>query len=106
MKVVINACFGGFGLSDEACERLIALGMQGRIVPSPDSMFGSYYIENNSDPEFRCDPRLVRLVEEMGPAANGSFAKLKVVEIPDGVSWEIEDYDGSEHVAEKHSTWS
>jgi hypothetical protein len=28
-----------------------------------------------------------------------------VVEIPDGVEWEIAEYDGLEWVAEKHRTW-
>jgi len=31
---------------------------------------------------------------------------LKIVDIPDGVEWEIEEYDGMEWVAEKHRTWS
>ena len=53
----------------------------------------------------RDDPALVQVVEEMGPAANGNHAELKVVEIPDDVEWEIHEYDGSEHVAEKHRTW-
>jgi len=30
---------------------------------------------------------------------------LKVVEIPDDVEWRIHDYDGAEHVYEKHRTW-
>lgn len=56
-------------------------------------------------PEQRNDPRLVKIVEKLGEEANGRFAKLKVIEIPDGVEWEIEEYDGYEHVAEKHRTW-
>ena len=53
----------------------------------------------------RDDQELVRVVEELGSAANGPFAELTVVEIPDGVEWKIEEYDGNEHVAEKHRTW-
>ena len=34
-------------------------------------------------------------------AAQGS-----TVEIPDGVQWEIDEYDGGERVAECHRTWS
>ena len=54
----------------------------------------------------RDDPALVLMIEELGEKANGRFAKLKIVEIPDDVDWYIEEYDGSEHVAEKHRTWS
>lgn len=89
MKVVINTCFGGFRLSAEAMQRL------GR----PD---GDYWYYDHR----RSDPDLVRVVEEMGEAANGRFARLRVVEVPDDVEWEIDEYDGTEHVAEKHRTWS
>jgi len=56
-------------------------------------------------PENRADPKLIQVVEELGDKANGSCAKLEIVEIPDGVDWQIEEYDGNEHVAEKHRTW-
>jgi hypothetical protein len=41
----------------------------------------------------------------MGKQSWGAYSQLKVVEIPDGVEWEIAEYDGSEHIAEKHRTW-
>lgn len=43
--------------------------------------------------------------EALGEAADGGCASLKVVEIPDGTDYEIGEYDGMEHVAEKHRTW-
>jgi len=55
--------------------------------------------------ETRDHALLVRVVEELGDKASGRCADLKVVEIPDDVEWEIDEYDGSEHVAEKHRTW-
>jgi len=42
----------------------------------------------------------------MGQAAAGSYCTLKVVEIPDDVQWQIEEYDGHEWVAERHRTWA
>ena len=54
----------------------------------------------------RNDAALVQTVEEMGEAANGRHAYLKIVEIPDDVEWEIDEYDGLEWVAEVHRTWS
>ena len=53
----------------------------------------------------RNDLILVKLVEELGDDANGEYAKLKVVEIPDDIEYIIEEYDGCEHIAEKHRTW-
>jgi hypothetical protein len=53
----------------------------------------------------RTDPALIAVVEELGYEASGGFADLKVVEIPDDVTWQIEEYDGSEWVAEVHRTW-
>jgi hypothetical protein len=53
----------------------------------------------------RADPLLVEVVEMLGKEANGSHASLKVVEIPDGIEWTIQEYDGLEWVAEKHRTW-
>lgn len=53
----------------------------------------------------RDDPALVQAVQELGDAANGHYAELAVVDIPDDVEWTIEEYDGSEHIAEVHRTW-
>ena len=94
-KVVINACFGGFGLSDEAItmyrERTgIAAGERATYA----------------DELARDDYHLVYVVETLGEKANSSYAKLKVVEIPAEVDWEIAEYDGNEHIAEIHRTWS
>jgi hypothetical protein len=54
----------------------------------------------------RDDPHLIQVVEELGELADGRFAQLKIVEIPDDVEWQIDEYDGLEWVAEKHRTWS
>jgi hypothetical protein len=54
----------------------------------------------------REDTILVRVVELLGRSANGWAACLSVVEIPDGIEWQIDEYDGAEWVAEKHRRWS
>lgn len=56
-------------------------------------------------PRNRADPLLVQAVEELGVEADGQHARLKVVEIPDGVDYEIDDYDGVETIHEKHRVW-
>ena len=53
----------------------------------------------------RNDPVLVQVVEELGEKASGTDALLKVVEIPDGVDWQIQQNTGSEWIEEKHRTW-
>ena len=53
----------------------------------------------------RTDPDLIAVVEELGKKAGGIFSDLVVVEIPDGIEWEIDDYDGMETIREKHRTW-
>lgn len=53
----------------------------------------------------RTDPDLIKVIEELGEYANGGFAEIEIVEIPDDVEWQIEEYDGREWVAESHRTW-
>ena len=122
-KVVINRCFGGFGLSDDAVERwaeLKGIKLSARQVTKfggshwyvddihdDDHYFSSYSVcKYDNMNEGRSDPILIQVVEEMGEKANGWAAELKIVEIPDDVEWYIDEYDGMEHVAEKHRTWS
>ena len=90
MKIVINSCYGGFGLSDQALELYNQLTNQ--------------YLESYYDIP-RNDPTLVHVVETLGTAANGHFAQLHIVDIPDNVNWQISEYDGNETVEEVHRSW-
>lgn len=113
MKIVINDCFGGFQPSDEACKALIKLGMKMTTnwdekadihYTKGETFMGEYSIIND-DVEFRKDPRLIQVVEELKEKANSNVSHLKVIEIPDDIEVIIEEYDGLEHVAEAHETW-
>ena len=53
----------------------------------------------------RNDPLLIQVIEEMGVEANGDHAKIVVVEIPDDVKYEIDEYDGQETIHEVHRSW-
>jgi hypothetical protein len=94
MKVVISACYGGFGLSDVEITRYFEI----KGTPIPDKFW------DRDIP--RDDPALVQIVQEIPREQGYRFADLKIVEIPDDVQWQIEEYDGKEWVAEKHRTWS
>lgn len=155
-KIVINKCYGGFGLSARGTARLAEL--QGRAcyfyrtvnhdfnryeritveqaekqfiffaydVPDATStLLGQHnedwhrlplderqarnaeYRTHTIDPSDlpRHDPNLIRVVEELGAAANGSCAALCVVEIPADVEYEISEYDGRETIHEVHRSW-
>lgn len=89
MKVVINRCFGGFGLSKKAVKDL------GCKTP---------YDYDSED--MRTAPELIKLVEEKGSEyCSDSMSQLKVVEIPDDVDWYIDNYDGVETIEEVHRSW-
>lgn len=139
MKIVVNRCFGGFGLSDKAIEMVMKrkglncfrykqtkytysdgkaeytrcetfdgsdlfmhyqtedLGEKVDELPNE-----TYWYYGNLD---RTDADLVAVVEELGKEADGRFADLEVVDIPDDVKWEIDDYDGIETIHEVHRSW-
>lgn len=59
----------------------------------------------NLDESHREDPVLIEVVEELGERANSPFSKLVVVDIPDGMEYEIDDYDGVETLHEKVKKW-
>ncbi len=105
-KVVINACFGGFSISREAADFMAERGNAQATAELKDGKFFGYgYTDEFPDGYKRDDPDLVAAVESLGAEANGGCASLKVVEVPDGLEWEVEEYDGNEWIAETHRTW-
>jgi len=116
MKVAINTCYGGFSLSDLAIEKLLSIkgiDFEKQENEHRDAYYykkgflgnNEYYISRYDFCENRSDSDLISVIEEMGEAANGPTAKLKIVEV-DSTDWHIEEYDGVEHVSENHRTWS
>lgn len=92
MKILINKCHGVFEFSP---------------------LFIKKYenIHNESIPhnirEERTDSRVIALFEQLGSEqSSGEFSRLQIVEIPDDIDWEINEYDGHEKVVEKHRSWS
>ena len=136
MKVVINKCYGGFGLSPEALVWLHKHKCEGLKVYTIEEYYGKntdncerdlqnwHKYKANKEysfffavftPDEKCvlsfdgkreDPVLVQCVEKLGSKKVSSLlAQLKVVEIPDGIKYYIDDYDGIESINEKHASW-
>ena len=112
MKLVLNKCYGGFSLSQKGVALYFEL--QGWTLVTEDELAfcPMHYKDKKSDKNYwydrnlkRNDPILLQVVETLGDEANGIYAKLEVIEIPDDIDWEINDYDGYEYVEEKHRSW-
>jgi len=127
-KVVYNACYGGFSLSREACQRY--WDIKGQQVWIEDALWGFAvwlvppeerltkpepwysapieeriaYNKKHSEQTWsdhnitRHDPILVQVVEELGDKANGMCAKLAIEEVSG--PYRIDEYDGNETVVE------
>lgn len=139
MKIVVNKCYGGFGVSPKALSRYYELkgitayhftedygGLDDRkytpikegvnhmfitsfSVPNPNDfevgeLWNKYYL--TSRPDDRTDPLLIQTIEELGEEeSSASLSKLVIIEIPDGIDYEIDDYDGVETIHEIHQSW-
>lgn len=82
MEIVVNRCFGGYSLSDEAVKMM-----------GYEDTFEAEEVERNHS-------TLVATVRYLGSdKASGRYSKLQIVEIPDeATDWTVEEYDGFETV--------
>lgn len=119
MEVVINTQYGGFSLSEAgvkayaarkgfpiyACKSPHGFSIWS-LVPQEEREDEKYREQTFNDRDLeRNDPDLIEVVKALGKAANGRAATLKIIEIPDDVEWQVEEYDGAEWIAEKHRVW-
>lgn len=99
-KVVVNKCYGGYGLSTAAAERIAEIkGVTLRNIG--DEHYPYYeYEENGKTVDLydvpRNDPALVQAVEELGKAANGPSAELVIETVT--IEVDFDNYDGRETV--------
>lgn len=102
-KVVLNKCYGGFGLSRKAVLRMRELGSEWARGIRLEEDEGE--LESYAHSSFRSttggeiphdDAVLVQVVEELGEEANGSCAKLRVEQMWPGES--ITEHDGFESI--------
>ena len=82
MKIVINECYGGFGISDAARKLL-------------RSKKYKYDWEIKRD-----DPKLIDLIEKKGSEfVSDQYACLAIADIPEeATDYKINDYDGYESI--------
>lgn len=106
MEVAINKCFGGFSLSQEACKRLIKLGINFyKEDEKPDYKNPYiqeiskklYYIDGQNLELSRTNPLLIKVIKQMGQKSWGECSKLKVVNL--NIVPEIKSFDGIESVS-------
>jgi hypothetical protein len=112
LKVVYNACYGGFGLSDEAY--ILYAKLKGIDIYPEKGSYGCthYYLQPVTgvalvddrreelyyDNIERHDKVLVQVVEQLGDDASGRYAELKIAESGDSNMYRIDEYDGNESV--------
>ena len=92
-KVAYNACYGGFGLSEEAS---VYLNTHWGCNIDPD--YG--YIDEDIIP--RHHKGLIEAIELFGEKASGFCAKLKVATISTPM-YRVDEYDGYESVETPYS---
>lgn len=143
MKIAVNKCWGGFGLSKEVqalyMEKKYGVdniyyyetsGWSGKKSTKEDFIkqddlhyisitttdcgeeFDDYrkfnvvwFDDFNDSIKFRSDPVLIKVLEDLGDDANGHFAAIEIVDVPDDANVYIDNYDGMETVEEKHRSW-
>jgi hypothetical protein len=101
MKVLINKCHGGYGISADALsmyadKKGLKYSVKNEYMPfleiADGTSLSSYTIERN-------DPTLIAVFEELGSEDfSGISANVAIVEIPNGAQYRIGEYDGLEWI--------
>ena len=97
MKIVINCCYGGFELSEEALKYMdIPYRKDGSwLFPLDSAWLGSY--------KCRTNPKLIEFIERFGSErASGNCSKLEIEEVEKGCLFRINNYDGLESIDIKY----
>lgn len=125
MKIAINKCYGGFSVSHEVAVKLREKGhpitLKGELYSdgSGPAIGYCYHLKNDDFKDIpdagnngfiegfhnhRAHPDLIEAIETT-ENPNGRFSNIRIVDIPDDVEWEIDEYDGIETVRELHRSW-
>lgn len=128
MEVVINSICGGFKLSQKALKWLykkqsLALSIKPieEYFPGEKSrvemdhhielcgllMTSGYVVGfDRNNHSLRSHPDIVSAIKTLGAEANAKTAELKIVDIPDGTQYYIDEYHGQESIHQEHQIWS
>ena len=113
VEILVNRCFGGFGLSRLALEKMnkrMRKWRQFMIMIRecvPDSLIGEevlpldlFKLILNLQHDERTDPVAIQIVKEMGEKANGLFSRIEIAEFPRKYEnyYTVSDYDGKETI--------
>jgi hypothetical protein len=103
MKLLINNCYGGFGISHEACKLWLERNNISFIESTDD--YGEPLLNIDGKPAYveymiaPNDPYIIQIFEEKGSEfVSGYCSELILVEVPDGCFYKIGEYDGMEHI--------
>jgi len=107
MKLLINVCYGGYGISDEAIE--LWAKKKNMVLKKEYLEYGGYEYYMSDDKIIsgydidRDDPTLIEVFEELGPGrTSGQYSNLKLIELPDNCEYDLTEYDGWESIS---NTW-
>ena len=96
MPVVINRCYGGFDLSEQATRYLANLkGWD--LVKNDHFLVVKHTGRMICEMVSRNDLDLIHVVRKLGDKANGSCSELEIVDVEIDVT--INNFDGMENVA-------
>jgi len=101
MKVVLNKCFGGFGVSKEVYKELGIKWDGYGYLRNED-----FNIKSDDYMKYRFNKKLIKAIEKIGlEKSSGKFAKLEIIDVPNDLEYEWNEYDGVETIHEKHKSW-
>lgn len=113
VKIVLNGCYGGFSLSDEATKRYAEIKGWALEEATDEYEFITLIDEQGERlssydlGEDRTDPVLVQVVEELGEKANDGYSKLYIESVEKGTKYFIDEYDGIESLrTQDNIDWS
>lgn len=102
VRVVYNACHGGFSLSRKAREMMACAGVESAQKHLDKHSGGSSrWFDYHAHDLQRHDERLVSVVQALGSQANGWAADLRIAEVSG--PYRIDEYDGAESVETPNS---
>ncbi|MGN7170837.1 hypothetical protein ACTHSJ_33755 [Paenibacillus cellulositrophicus] len=118
MKVVINGSKGPFNISQLGYKELVNLGWQTTTCSEDGELYDkdafisiyqgiySFTFHAAHSKKIRTNPEFVNLVSNFGDKINSNESKMKIIDIPDNVDWEIEEWNGLyEIIREKSRIW-